>query len=106
MERFVQHKIDILVSTTVIEVGVDVPNASIMLVESVNTVWAGTVTPAARSSWARYRSSYLLSFIECSKPVSRRLRALESSNDGFRLAELDLELGDRVQFTELPSTVR
>jgi ATP-dependent DNA helicase RecG len=92
MQAFVGGDIDILVSTTVIEVGVDVPNASIMLVESAERFGLAQLHQlrgrVGRSSDQGY--CYLLT--SDSSAPSRRLRALESSNDGFRLAELDLEL--------------
>lgn len=92
MDKFVSGKIEILVSTTVIEVGVDVPNASIMLIENAERFGLAQLHQlrgrVGRSSDQGY--CYLLT--SDSAPPSRRLRALESSNDGFRLAEYDLEL--------------
>lgn len=92
MREFVNGNIDILVSTTVIEVGVDVPNASIMLIESAERFGLAQIHQLrgriGRGGYAGY--CYLMT--SDSGAPSKRLRALESSNDGFKLAELDLEL--------------
>jgi len=92
MLKFRDRQYNILVSTTVIEVGVDVPNASIMLVEGAERFGLAQLHQlrgrVGRSSAPGY--CYLL--LSDSQAPSRRLRALESSNDGFKLAELDLEL--------------
>lgn len=92
MERFVRGETHILVSTTVVEVGVDVPNATLMVIENAEAyglaqlhqlrgrVGRGTVASEC----------YLLTSGEM-KP-SRRLRELEKSSDGFYLAEVDLKL--------------
>jgi ATP-dependent DNA helicase RecG len=92
MEEFVQHKLDVLVSTTVIEVGVDVPNASVMLIESADRFGLAQLHQLrGRVGRSEYQGYCYLMMTDSSAP-SRRLRALESSNDGFRLAELDLQL--------------
>ncbi len=92
MQAFVNGDLDILVSTTVIEVGVDVPNASIMMIESAERFGLAQLHQlrgrVGRSSDQGY--CYLLT--TGSEAPGRRLRALESSHDGFKLAELDLEL--------------
>ncbi len=92
MERFVNRDLDILVSTTVIEVGVDVPNASIMLVESAERFGLAQLHQLRGRVGRGSEQAYCYLALSDSQPPSRRLRALESSNDGFRLAELDLEL--------------
>ncbi|MDL2363436.1 MAG: ATP-dependent DNA helicase RecG [Patescibacteria group bacterium] len=92
MEQFVKHDFDILVSTTVIEVGVDVPNASIMLVESSERFGLAQLHQLRGRVGRGKDQGYCYLMLTDSKPVSRRLRALESSNDGFKLAELDLQL--------------
>lgn len=92
MEQFVRHELDILVSTTVIEVGVDVPNATVMLIESAERFGLAQIHQlrgrVGRSDYQGY--CYLM--MSDSKAPSKRLRALEASSDGFKLAELDLEL--------------
>lgn len=92
MEQFVRHELDILVSTTVIEVGVDVPNASIMLIESAERFGLAQLHQLRGRVGRGKDQGYCYLMLSDSKQPSRRLRALESSNDGFRLAELDLEL--------------
>jgi ATP-dependent DNA helicase RecG len=92
MERFVAHELDILVSTTVIEVGVDVPNASIMLIETAERFGLAQLHQLRGRVGRGSDQGFCYLMMSDSKQPSRRLRALESSNDGFRLAELDLEL--------------
>jgi ATP-dependent DNA helicase RecG len=92
MERFVRHELDILVSTTVIEVGVDVPNATVMLIENPERFGLAQMHQLRGRVGRSHYQGYCYLVMSDSKPPSRRLRALESSNDGFRLAELDLDL--------------
>jgi ATP-dependent DNA helicase RecG len=92
MQRFVDHELDILVSTTVIEVGVDVPNASAMVIESADRFGLAQLHQLRGRVGRGKHQAYCYLMMSDSKAPSRRLRALESSNDGFRLAELDLEL--------------
>jgi ATP-dependent DNA helicase RecG len=92
MERFVRHELDILVSTTVIEVGVDVPNASVMLIEAADRFGLAQIHQLrGRVGRGGHRGYCYLMMSDSSAPP-KRLRALERMNDGFRLAELDLEL--------------
>jgi ATP-dependent DNA helicase RecG len=92
MENFVKGEVNILVSTTVIEVGVDVPNATVMIIEDADRFGLAQIHQlrgrVGRSEHQGY--AYLMS--SSSTAPSRRLRALESSNNGFELAELDLQL--------------
>lgn len=92
MEDFVTHKLDILVSTTVIEVGVDVSNASVMLIESADRFGLAQIHQLRGRVGRGQHASYCYLMMSDSSAPSRRLRALESSQDGFKLAELDLEL--------------
>lgn len=92
MERFVAQEIDILVSTTVIEVGVDVPNATVMLLEGAERFGLAQAHQLrGRVGRGGHQGFCYLMLSDASRP-SKRLRALEQSNDGFRLAELDLEI--------------
>jgi ATP-dependent DNA helicase RecG len=92
MAQFVAGELDILVSTTVIEVGVDVPNATIMLVEDPERFGLAQIHQLRGRVGRSDAQGYCYLLLGDSKAPSRRLRALQSSNDGFKLAELDLEL--------------
>lgn len=92
MQQFVSHKLDILVSTTVIEVGVDVPNASVMMIQSAERFGLAQLHQLRGRVGRGGHQAYCYLMMSDSSAPSRRLRALESSNNGFRLAELDLEL--------------
>ena len=92
MARFASGEIDILVSTTVIEVGVDVPNASLMVIENAESYGLAQIHQLrGRVGRGQVASScYLLTTGDAAP--SRRLRELEKSSDGFYLAEVDLKL--------------
>ncbi len=92
MEQFVAGKLDILVSTTVIEVGVDVPNASIMMIETAERFGLAQLHQLRGRVGRSGQQAYCYLMLDDSKAPSRRLQALETTNDGFKLAELDLEL--------------
>jgi ATP-dependent DNA helicase RecG len=92
MEQFVRHELDILVSTTVIEVGVDVPNASIMLIESAERFGLAQLHQLRGRVGRSPEQGYCYLLLSDSQAPTRRLRAMASSSDGFKLAELDLEL--------------
>ncbi|CAN5646798.1 ATP-dependent DNA helicase RecG [soil metagenome] len=92
MRKFLNHKLDILVSTTVIEVGVHVPNASIMLIESAERFGLAQAHQLRGRVGRAEHQGYCYLMISDSKAPSRRLRALAQMTDGFALAELDLEL--------------
>lgn len=92
MQSFIDHEIDILVSTTVIEVGVDVPNATIMLIEGAERFGLAQMHQLRGRVGRSEHQGYCYLMMTDSSAPSKRLRALETSNDGFRLAELDLEL--------------
>jgi len=92
MEQFANHKLDILVSTTVIEVGVDVPNASIMLIEAADRFGLAQIHQLRGRVGRGGHQGYCYLMMSDSSAPPQRLQALERSNDGFKLAELDLEL--------------
>ncbi|HEX8182347.1 MAG TPA: ATP-dependent DNA helicase RecG [Candidatus Saccharimonadales bacterium] len=92
MQQFIEHKLDILVSTTVIEVGVDVPNASIMLIEGAERFGLAQIHQLRGRVGRGKDQGYCYLMMSDSKQPGRRLRALESSTDGFKLAELDLQI--------------
>jgi ATP-dependent DNA helicase RecG len=92
MERFVRHELDILVSTTVIEVGVNVPNATVMLIENAERFGLAQIHQLRGRVGRSEHQGYCYLMLGDSSEPSRRLRALEQSSDGFKLAELDLEI--------------
>lgn len=92
MEKFVSRELDILVATTVIEVGVDVPNATVMLIENAERFGLAQIHQLRGRVGRSEHQGYAYLMLSDSSAPSRRLRALESSNDGFTLAELDLEM--------------
>lgn len=92
MEQFAAHKLDILVSTTVIEVGVDIPNASIMLIEAADRFGLAQIHQLRGRVGRGGHHGYCYLMMSDSSAPPKRLRALENCNDGFKLAELDLEL--------------
>lgn len=111
MQRFKQGCIDILVSTTVIEVGIDVPNASIMIIENAGRFGLsqlhqlrGRVGRGAEQSYCILMSDHRANAAQlelipdrasarrAADALGRRLKIMEETNDGFSIAEVDLEL--------------
>ncbi len=94
MRRFQQGEIDVLVSTTVIEVGVDVPNASVMVVEHAERFGLAQLHQLRGRIGRGAAKSYciLMTGGKVTPEAERRLDAMVRSNDGFQIAELDLEL--------------
>ena len=92
MQQFVRHELDILVSTTVIEVGVNVPNATVMLIENAERFGLAQIHQLRGRVGRSEHQGFCYLMLGDSRQPSPRLRALESSNDGFELAELDLEI--------------
>ncbi|MBI5357715.1 ATP-dependent DNA helicase RecG [Candidatus Saccharibacteria bacterium] len=92
MNDFIAKKYDILVSTTVIEVGVDVPNATIMLIEGPERFGLAQIHQLRGRIGRGEHQGYCYLIMSDSKAPSKRLLALERETDGFKLAELDLEL--------------
>jgi len=91
MARFASGAASVLVATTVIEVGVDVANATVMLVENAERFGLSQLHQLrGRVGRGEHRSSCLL----VGPAGARRLRAMVQHSDGFRLAEIDLELRD------------
>ena len=93
MDRFRKGKIDVLVSTVVIEVGVDVPNATIMVIEEADRFGLAQLHQLRGRIGRGYAKSYCLLFAEAgSETAKRRLEIMTRSNDGFEIAECDLRL--------------
>ncbi|HEV2974680.1 MAG TPA: ATP-dependent DNA helicase RecG [Solirubrobacteraceae bacterium] len=89
MAAFASGAADVLVATTVVEVGIDMPNATVMLVENAERFGISQLHQLrGRIGRGAHRASCLL----MGPPGSPRLRALAEHSDGFRLAEIDLEL--------------
>lgn len=92
MNEFSNNKVSLLVSTSVVEVGVDVPNATIMVVEDAERFGLAQIHQfRGRVGRADYQSFCFLFSSTMSEKATTRLKALESTSDGFKLAEIDLE---------------
>jgi ATP-dependent DNA helicase RecG len=94
MQQFVSGKAQIMIATTVIEVGVDVPNATVMVIESAERFGLsqlhqlrGRVGRGGEQSYCILMTSYKLT-----AEARKRIEAMVSTNDGFQLSELDLKL--------------
>ncbi len=93
MGRFKNREIDILVSTTVIEVGIDVPNASLMLIENAGRFGLSQMHQLrGRVGRGTHKSSCHLIIGPTTEDGIRRIKAMTRTNDGFELAEADLEI--------------
>ncbi len=94
MKRFVERDTQIMVATTVIEVGVNVPNASVMVIESAEKFGLSQLHQLRGRVGRGSEKSYciLLSGSQVGKDAKDRLKVMCSTNDGFKIAEKDLEL--------------
>jgi ATP-dependent DNA helicase RecG len=92
MAGFRAGRYDVLVSTSVVEVGIDIPNASVMLIEGANHFGLSQLHQfRGRVGRGEHKSYCLLIPDSDADADNERLKAMESTNDGFKLAELDLE---------------
>ena len=93
MESFKKGKIDILISTTVIEVGVDVPNSNIMVIENAERFGLAQLHQLrGRVGRGEYKSYCILKYEGKGEVVRKRMKVMCDTNDGFIISEKDLEL--------------
>ena len=93
MEKFKNGEIQILIATTVIEVGVNVPNASIMVVENAERFGLAQLHQLrGRVGRGEYQSYCILKFDGNSETIRQRMKVMCDTNDGFIISEKDLEL--------------
>ena len=94
MQRFANGETQILVATTVIEVGVNVPNASVMIIENAERFGLSQLHQLRGRVGRGAEQSYclLLTKLEISKDTRKRMDIMVATNDGFRIAEADLQL--------------
>jgi ATP-dependent DNA helicase RecG len=94
MQNFIQRKTQILVATTVIEVGVNVPNASVMVIESAERFGLSQLHQLRGRVGRGAEQSYciLMTGVKISKDSRTRLETMVRTNDGFEIAEVDLQL--------------
>ena len=94
MQRFASGETQILVATTVIEVGVNVPNASVMIIENAERFGLSQLHQLRGRVGRGAEQSYciLLTRVEMNKDTRKRMDIMVATNDGFRIAEADLQL--------------
>lgn len=99
MQEFKEGKINILISTTVIEVGVNVPNASIMVVENAERFGLAQLHQLrGRVGRGEYQSYCILKCQGGSSITKERMKIMQETNDGFKIAEKDLQLRGTGEF--------
>ena len=92
MKQFSDGELEILVSTTVVEVGVDVPNATVILIEDADRFGLAQLHQLRGRVGRSAQQSYAYLMTSGSSAPTQRLKEVEKSNDGFYLAEVDLKL--------------
>ena len=94
MKRFKEGKTNIMVSTTVIEVGVNIPNASVMVIESSEKFGLSQLHQLRGRVGRGSKNSYciLMTSNKLSSDARKRIKTMTSTNDGFKVAEVDMEI--------------
>lgn len=99
MEEFKNGNIDILISTTVIEVGVNVPNASVMVIQNAERFGLAALHQLrGRVGRGEYKSYCILKYQGKSDYIRQRMKVMQETNDGFVISEKDLELRGSGEF--------
>ena len=99
MEDFKNGAIDILISTTVIEVGVNVPNASVMVIQNAERFGLAALHQLrGRVGRGEYKSYCILKYKGKSDNIRERMKVMQETNDGFVISEKDLELRGSGEF--------
>ena len=99
MEKFKNKEIDILISTTVIEVGVNIPNANIMIIENAERFGLAQLHQLrGRVGRGEFKSYCILKYEGNSEVIRKRMQVMQDTNDGFIISEKDLELRGSGEF--------
>ena len=99
MQKFKNGEIQILISTTVIEVGVDVPNSNIMVIENAERFGLAQLHQLrGRVGRGEYKSYCILKYEGDSEIIRKRMQVMQDTNDGFIISEKDLELRGTGEF--------
>ena len=99
MQKFKDKEIDILISTTVIEVGVNVPNSNIMVIENAERFGLAQLHQLrGRVGRGEYKSYCILKYEGNSEIIRKRMQVMQDTNDGFVISEKDLELRGSGEF--------
>lgn len=106
MTAFKNHELDILVSTTVIEVGVNVPNSTLMIIENAERFGLAQLHQLrGRVGRGKHQSYCVLIYGSNSEVCRKRMSIMEETNDGFKISEKDLEIRGLENSLELCSMV-